>query len=531
MFQLSYAINEILRRPARSLFAASVIAVALTGLLITSSFVDAMLDARKRALEPLIKAKIDLVITSPGSNVKMESSEDSVINLEGRNLAPGQYFIEDSIDLNALKTMDIAAINQLHNNVYVADLAPALLLTVSRLEGRAPDKIIIPEKSVSPLTKQERRDIDNKISKDQRFIELEKEAFRLRDLILGDKATSKERKQYEAVGQQLTDIEFGYYPERFKRFEDEEVKPVPIKAKQSKFTVAGVDISKPRFGLLRASDISSGRYFLADDANAVILREDFAKAKGLAVGSNFKLRDIDFIIVGFAKPTSGLSSAQVYMPLSQFQNVTEVQAVNMVVLCVEGARNVEKIKYLAAKLLPGARILETSQASAQLVGSMGRAEALVAKYIGIIMLIVALTATAMVGIIVMAALAGRRRDLGTLQAIGWPRRLLASQVAIELILQAFVGICLSIGLTGLILTVLQRLRVKADFTIMTFDKELTGSMLNGNKALQYLIPHFNYAMATKAYLLVLVLALILGYFAAFLYIRKSSISMFVQEGE
>ncbi len=531
MFQVHYALKEVLRRPARSAFVASIVAIALAVLLVSGSIINAMLDARTRALAPLTRAKIDLVITSSGSTNYVNTNGDVLIDLGGRNLSPGQPFMEDTLGLNALKAMDSNSVRKLAGNSDVAELAPTLLLTVSRIEGKAPDKIVIPEKSVDPLTKQERADIDSKVSSNQQYIELEKELFQLRDLILQDKATPEEKKRYQSIGQQLTDIEFSYYPERFKKFEAEEVKPAAVRAKQSEFEVAGVDINNSGFGLLRASDVATGHYFSASDTSAVILREDFAKSKGLTVGSSFKFKGLDYSIVGLAKPAAGLSSAQVYMPLSQLQQVAKIKAVNMVVLRVEGAREVDKVKKLALRLLPGSNVLETDQASAQLTGSMGRAEELAKKYTSLIILIIALAATVMVGITVVAALSGRRRELGALRAVGWSRFRLAGQIALELMIQALVGIIFATSLAGAASLILRSLRIKADFAVSAFDKNLTGLGLNGSKAILYLIPHLDSLTVVREAMVVMVLAFFLGYIATLLYLRQPSINMLTHEGE
>ncbi|MCL6473392.1 MAG: ABC transporter permease [Firmicutes bacterium] len=531
MFHICYALKEVLRRPARSAFVASIVAIALAALLVIGSIINAMLEARARALSPLAKAKIDLVITSPGSTNYVNTNGDVFINLEGRNLNPGQPFIEDTIELNALKAMDMSSIGRLAGNSDVAELAPVLLLTVSRVEGKAPDKIVIPEKSVDPLTKQERADIDSKVSSNQQYIELEKELFRLRDLILQDKATSEEKKRYQSIGQQLTDIEFSYYPERFKKFEAEEVRPAPIKAKQSKFAVAGVDIDNSTFGLLRPSDVIEGRYFLSNDTLAVILREDFAKSKGLKVGSYFSFKGIDFNVIGLAKPAAGLSSAQVYMPLSQLQQVAKIKAVNMLALRVEGAKQVDKVKKLTLKLLPGSNVLETSQASAQLTGSMGRAEELAKKYTSLIILIIALAATVMIGITVIAALSGRRRELGALRAVGWSRFRLAAQIALELIIQATAGVVAAIGLSSAVSFILRNLKIKADFAVSSFDNSVTGLGLSSSKSTIYLVPYLDGLDVFMEAIVVMVLSFFLGYVATLLYLRQYSINMLAHEGE
>ncbi len=531
MFQVYYAFKEVLRRPARSAFVASIVAIALAVLLISSSLINAMLDARTRALAPLTRAKIDLVITSPGSTNYVNTNGEVLINLEGKNLNPGQPFIEDTLGLNALKAMDSNSIRKLAGNSNVAELSPILLLTVSRLEGKAPDKIVVPEKSVAPLTKQERADIDGKIANNQQYTELEKELFQLRDPILQNKATPEEKKRYQSIGQQLTDIEFSYYPERFKKFEAEEIEPAPTKAKQSSFAVAGISINDSGFGLLRAADVVAGRYFSASDTSAVVLREDFAKSKGFTVGGSFKFKELDYSIVGLAKPAAGLSSAQVYMPLAQLQQVAKIKAVNMVVLRVEGAKQVDKVKSVAFKLLPESNILETNQASAQLTGSMGRAEELATKYTNLIILIIALAAAIMVGITVVAALSGRRRELGALGAIGWSRFRLASQIALELMIQALVGIIFATSLAGVASLILRNLRIKADFAVSAFDKNLTGLGSSGSKAILYLMPHLDSLAVVREAMVVMVLAFFLGYIATLLYLRQPSTHMLAYEGE
>lgn len=531
MFQLKYAFKELVKRPIRSIFVLFIITTVLVALLVTSSLTEAMLRVRSQVLAPLSATKIDLVITSHSSNNFVESRKETFIDLKNRKLKPGQYFLEDTVNLNSLFSLDARALSQLSKDKRVVQIEPALLLKVNRIEGKTPEKIIISEKKVSPLTNQEKFEINRKVSQNPRFAALQKEFIALSDLVLNNRASSQQKKKINEIGQQMVDIEFSYYPERFKKFEEERLIPASLKVKQETLGVAGVGAENSKFGLLRESEIVSGRFFKDKDSSVVILREDFARNKSLKVGDNFVFKGLNYTIVGCAKPTAGLSTAQIYMPLSQLQQITNTEATNMFLLQVKGVGYIEDVKKLVKQLLPESQLMEVNQASLQILGSLGKANSLANAYSKIIMIIITSSALGVIMLTVITTLSGRRKELGALKALGWSKRRLASQVSTELMIQAMLGIILAICFSQGLISFLRYLHLQADITISTLDNKLTGLGLNSEKALLYLKPELDIIFTFKVAIFSVALLLFFGYFSAWLSLGNSTSKLLAHEGE
>lgn len=531
IFQLRFALKEVFGRPARSMLIVSIVAITLAGFWVTESLIEAMATARREALAPMANGGIDLIVTSRSSSTPNASNEKETINLEGKNLAPGQSFVEDNIDFNSISTLDLKSIGRLVKDDRISQWSPALLITASRFEGKAPDQIIIPEKSIDPLTAEEKQQIERNLGGDIRFLDTQKELLRLRDLILKNEATNEDKKQAELFGQKLTDIEFSYYPDRFKKFNEEEVRPPPIKAVRTRLAIAGIDVRKQHQGLLKPADIIAGRFFAPNESSSVILRQDFATAKGLDVAGTFAFKGSDYKVIGLAKPAAGLSSSQIYLPLNHVREmIKDKTALNMVNLSIKGAANVAAVKQLGARLLPETNIAEANQASAQLTGSLRRAEKITSGYAVAIALLIIVIAAAMIGLTVTAALAGRRSELGALRATGWSITRISSQVAVEIALQTALGAVAGVALAKSVLSLLQQLELGAGVAMRTLDAGITGGLGTGQVVVS-LKPVLQLSAVPGVIIYSLGIAVVLGYSLALLYSRQPAAKMLAQLSE
>jgi len=81
------------------------------------------------------------------------------------------------------------------------------------------------------------------------------------------------------------------------------------------------------------------------------------------------------------------------------------------------------------------------------------------------------------------------------------------------------------------LLIMRNLRIRADFAVSAFDKNLAGSESSVSKAILYLMPHLDSLAVIGEGVVVMVLAFLLGYIATLLYLRQPPTNMLAYEGE
>ena len=206
------------------------------------------------------------------------------------------------------------------------------------------------------------------------------------------------------------------------------------------FTVDGVQISRSNVGPLVASQVTAGKYFAAGDntADVAIVSSSYATQHNLKVGSKLAVAGKELTVIGIAKLSS--SAANVYLPLGTAQALSGLKGdVTTIFVAASSAAGVSTLASEIRGALPGATVSTSASLADEVSGSLQSASNLatdLGKWISIAALAVAFV---LAGLLMMAAVSRRVREVGTLKAIGWRARRVVGQV---------MGEGLAIGIAG-----------------------------------------------------------------------------------
>ncbi|HMK63860.1 MAG TPA: FtsX-like permease family protein [Acidimicrobiales bacterium] len=215
----------------------------------------------------------------------------------------------------------------------------------------------------------------------------------------------------------------------------------------SSFSVDGVQISKTGVGPLAPSQVTSGSYFASSDNNAdvAIVSSAYATQESLKVGSSITIEGKALPVVGIAQVASG--AADVYIPLGTAQSLSGLSGdVTTIYVSASSALVVSSLTSEIQKVIPGSTVTTSASLASEITGSLSSASKL-ATSLGTGLSIAALVVAFIVaGLLMMAAVARRVREFGTLKAIGWKTRRIVEQVMGEGIVLGIVG-----GIAGIVL--------------------------------------------------------------------------------
>jgi putative ABC transport system permease protein len=205
-------------------------------------------------------------------------------------------------------------------------------------------------------------------------------------------------------------------------------------------SVDGVDQTHPGLGAITSGQISSGRYFSSGTKREAIVNVSYAERKGLKVGNTIWVGGKKFTIVGLATTPLGGQASDVYIKLTQLQNLSgRAGRVNTVYVRANSAGNVSSVATSIQKSFTGSSVTTAKDLASRVSGSLIDAKNLTSK-LGTALEVVALVAAILIAsLLTLSSVAKRIRELGTLKALGWPQRLVVRQVTGESLLQGLLG--------------------------------------------------------------------------------------------
>lgn len=224
------------------------------------------------------------------------------------------------------------------------------------------------------------------------------------------------------------------------------VNPPSTDITNTTYTAAGIDPAHPTVGLVTTDQLVHGAWLAKGSTDDVLLNVAYANKKSLTVGSNLKINDKTFKVVGLVNPTLTGSVADVYLPLSTLQEMAGKQGrVTQVLVKADNAAAVDGVVAAIKKQLPGAEVVTTKDLADQVTGSLADARSLANRLGGALAAIVLASAFAIAVLLTLSSIAKRVREIGTLRAIGWSKGRVVRQL---------VGETLGIGVIGGVLGIL-----------------------------------------------------------------------------
>jgi putative ABC transport system permease protein len=219
----------------------------------------------------------------------------------------------------------------------------------------------------------------------------------------------------------------------------------------SSISVSGVDQTQRELGAITPGQVAKGSYFGSGDAHQAILNESYASREGLAVGDTVKLGGKTFTVIGFAETPLGGQSSDVYVKLSQLQDLSDRKGrVNTVYVRAESADAVAAVSTTIESTVDGASVTTAADLAERVSGTLVDAKSLASK-LGTALAIVGLVAAFLIAsLLTLSSVTKRIREFGTLKALGWSQWLVVRQVTGESLFQGLLGgaIGVCIGLMG-----------------------------------------------------------------------------------
>ncbi len=212
-------------------------------------------------------------------------------------------------------------------------------------------------------------------------------------------------------------------------------------------TVTGVDASSQDLGAITAGQVTSGSWFGDAGKREAILDAAYAAGEGIAIGDTVDLDGKDFTVVGLAETPLGGQASDVYVRLGRLQAISGRQGrINTLYARATDADAVAGVATSIETAYPDTSVTTAETLASQVSGSLVDAEELTSN-LGLALQVVGLLGAVLIAsLLTLSSVAKRVRELGTLSAIGWPRRLIVRQVAGESLLQGLLGGLLGVAL-------------------------------------------------------------------------------------
>ncbi|MFJ6083928.1 ABC transporter permease [Streptomyces sp. NPDC092369] len=219
------------------------------------------------------------------------------------------------------------------------------------------------------------------------------------------------------------------------------------------YSVYGADVTKPALGPLTSSKITSGRTFKTTETNSkvVVVDSAYAKEKKYKVGSTITIKKVKFKVIGIATADSGDSAANLYIPLTQAQTLSDSKnKVTTIYVKATDSQKINSVKSTIQKNVSGTTVTTSADLADTVSGSLSTASSLatsVGKWLSIAVLIAAFLVA---GLLTSSAVSRRVREFGTLKALGWKSGRVTRQVVGEAVVNGLLGgaLGIAVGLAG-----------------------------------------------------------------------------------
>jgi putative ABC transport system permease protein len=231
----------------------------------------------------------------------------------------------------------------------------------------------------------------------------------------------------------------------------------PASAFPTTLLVDGVDVAHPALGPFASVKVVSGRGFAPTDAGAdvAVVDSGYAATHQLTVGFSITVEFHEFTIVGLVTQPPG--SADVSIPLARAQalakasptspytGMTSPDMVTDVYVKAMSASEVAGVRSELVRMLPAATVSSSADLAGQVSGSLRSASRLVSDLGRWLAAGTLVSAFVLASLLTLAAVARRRRELGTLRALGWSRRRVIAQIMAESLVAGIIGAAFGIA--------------------------------------------------------------------------------------
>lgn len=483
MFYLSYLRSELMRRKGRTILTLLGLALGVALVIVITSLSRGLDRAQKTALDPLSSIGTDLTVTvQPGSvggafANRTLSTDLSTLGKAGEHFSNDTFSSGSQIAFAQSQAKSVSAISG------VAKTATGLTLTVTHQEGK------VPKISTRITTGGEQIDVSGQ-TKPPTAAEMAQLASCLakQEKSSGTSTTTTANGGESPPSGSLTgeggqgvgrfggsDAMRKCMPASMRRFQktitterktiDKQLKTPKTDIKTSTYTIGGVDTSQSDMGLITSAQVSKGRFLSKANGREALVANSYASGHKLKIGSTLTIKKVKFRVVGLVQAPLGGQSADIYIPLKQLQTLSgQKSQINVVLVRADKSSAVGAVQKKIESTFPRAEVASAKDVADQISGSLVDASNL-AKSLGLALSVIVIAMAIMLAaLLTLSSVAKRVREIGTLRALGWSRRLVIRQIAGEALTQGIVG-----GVIGVVIG------ITATAVINSFDLSLSAS--------------------------------------------------------
>jgi ABC-type antimicrobial peptide transport system permease subunit len=215
-------------------------------------------------------------------------------------------------------------------------------------------------------------------------------------------------------------------------------------------TITGIDPSKPSLAQVAPSQIVKGSYFTSTPTgDEAIVSQGYANQEKLSVGSKLTIDGKTFDVIGIASSPLGGTASDVYVKLATLQKLAGYKGqVDTAEVQAASASDVNNVSSTISKSFKSSQVTTASDLAARTSGSLNDAKNLAHNLGGALELVGLVAAVLIASLLMLASVARRVREIGTLKAVGWSRFQVVRQICGEALGQGILG-----GVLGVIIGV------------------------------------------------------------------------------
>jgi ABC-type lipoprotein release transport system permease subunit len=464
MFYLRYLWAELTRRFGKTVTISLGLALSSAIIIAIISISQSLSIAQDKVLNPLQNVGTDILVSRSISTDNMRDldettrteimSENKITTDLSKLGNPGDQFTNDNFLPGTLLTFSSTDITKKLDPALVKEYATGLILNVTHQEGK------IPAVTATFQTGGETFQVKTEMS------DTDREAMRTamdkaREEVKAKGITPGSAEEKAAMDEALKK----YAPTMSTEFKTPEktytqdVGPISTDINTTSFTVAGVDTTKKDIGLILPNQIIEGKYF-DEGTDQIIINKSYADKNGNKVGDKITLGKKELTVIGIVDPKLYTNTADLYLPLSDLQNIAErTDRVNIILIKSTNAKSVADTSKTLESLFEGVKITNAEDTAKQVSGSLVNASNLVNKFIGLASILVIVAAFIIVSLLTILSVNKRVREIGTLKALGWSNGKITRQIIMENFVLGIIGAILGVGLGILIIQFLNHYNI------------------------------------------------------------------------
>jgi putative ABC transport system permease protein len=483
MFYLSYLKNELLRRKGRTILTLLGLALGVALVIVITALSRGLDQAQETALDPLSSIGTDLTVTAEARGFA-GAFANRVVQTDLSKLGKaGEHFENDTFSAGSQVTFAQSQATNVSSISGVSEIAAGLTLTVTHQEGK------VPKITATFRTGGDQLQVAGQM-KQPTAAEMAKMAACLAKAEESSSKTSttttttstpsapggdQPSQSGSLTGQEPDQAGPGMFggsdamrkcmPASMRNFRKTITTPEETIKKQvnapqtdiktSTYTIGGVDTSRTDMGLITPAQVTKGRFLSEKNGRGALVSGSYASSHKLKVGSKLIIGKTKFRVVGLVRAPLGGQTADIYIPLKRLQTLSGQKGrINVVLVRAEDSSAVEAVQKRIEKALPSAQVASAKDVAKQISGSLVDASNLAKSLSLALSIIVVAMAFLLAALLTLSSVAKRVREIGTLRALGWTKRLVIRQITGESLMQGIaggvIGVMIGIGAAALI---------------------------------------------------------------------------------